>query len=67
MQNEICPVGRPLIITRLIDALKQEKKKRSRAKRPNLVEEEDSESQFYSPSYVHRAKAFSNKKRLRNK
>jgi hypothetical protein len=37
-------------ITRLITSLKQEKKKKSCGKRLNLVKEEDSGLQFYSPS-----------------
>jgi hypothetical protein len=46
-------------ITGLISALKQEKKKRSRGKRLNLVGEADNGPQFYSPSWVHRAKEYS--------
>jgi hypothetical protein len=45
-------------ITGLIGALQKEKKKRSRGKRLNLVGEEDNGPQFYSPSQVHRAKAY---------
>jgi hypothetical protein len=46
-------------ITGLISALKQEKKKRSRGKRLNLVGEVDNGPQFYSPSQVHCAKDYS--------
>jgi hypothetical protein len=45
-------------ITGLIGALQKEKKKRSRRKRLNLVGEEDNGPQLFSPSRVHRAKAY---------
>jgi hypothetical protein len=48
-------------ITGLITSLKVEKKKRSHRKRLNLVGEEDSGPQFYSPSCVHRALEFQSK------
>jgi hypothetical protein len=50
-------------ITGLMGALKEEKKKRSRGKRLNLVGEEDSGPQFYSPSRVHRAKTFADERK----
>jgi hypothetical protein len=49
-------------IAGLIDALKQEKKKRSRSKRLNLCREAAFRAQFYSPCTVQQAKAYSNQK-----
>jgi hypothetical protein len=49
-------------ITGLIRALKMEKRKRNRRKRLNLVREEDNRPQFFSPSWVHCAKAYSEEK-----
>ena len=50
-------------ISGLIRALKTEKRKRNRGKRLNLLGEEDSGPQFFSPSQVLRAKAYSGEKR----
>jgi hypothetical protein len=46
----------------LIRALKDEKKKRSRGKRLNLLGEESSGPQFYSPATVHCAKIYASEK-----
>jgi hypothetical protein len=45
----------------LVRALKMEKKKRSRGKRLNLVGEESSGPQAFTPTQVHRAKAYAAK------
>ena len=50
------------IITGLVTALKHEKTKRRHGKRLNLVGEEDSGPQFYSPSRIHRALAHAGEK-----